>query len=75
MSTGTLRAPGYRRFGRCFHRRDEAVAAAGNRLDVPWRLGVVPKRGPHLLDGAIEALLDIDEDVGAPEPIWQSRRG
>ena len=56
------------RLGYHFHRRDEAVAAAGNRLDVPRRLGIVAKCGPHLLDRVIDSLLDIDEDVSVPQP-------
>ena len=51
-----------------FDRRNEPVAAAGERFDISRRLGVVTKCRPQLLDGVIDALLDIDEDVGVPQP-------
>jgi hypothetical protein len=38
-----------------------------DRLDISRRLGVVAKRGAEFLDAVIDPLLDVDEDVGAPQ--------
>ena len=52
-----------RRIDRC----NEAVTQAGHGLYVPWRIGIVSKRCPELLDDVIHPLLEVDVDVGSPE--------
>ena len=51
--------------------RDEAIAAAMQRLDEARPLGVVAEHGPQPLDGGVQAVLEVDECAVGPQPIAQ----
>ena len=44
-------------------RRNEAVPAAGKRLDEPWSVGDIAQGRPQPLDRGIQAVLEINESV------------
>jgi hypothetical protein len=50
---------------------DEAVAATRQRFDEPWTVGGIAERGPQLRDGDVEAPLEVDEGLLAPQPSTQ----
>ena len=56
---------------RIVNRRDETVALASECLDEAWRFGRVTQRRPESLDGGVEAVLEIHERLGWPEPLLQ----
>ena len=47
---------------------DEAVAATRQGFDEPWTVGGIAERGPQLRDGDVEAALEVDEGLLAPQP-------
>ena len=49
-----------------FYGRDEAVAAAGQRLDVSGRLGAISEGRPQFFDAVVDPLLVVDERPGSP---------
>ena len=49
--------------------RDEPVAAAGDGFDVRRLIGGIAQRLPDLADRRVDAGLDVDEDVRAPQPL------
>ena len=49
------------------HRSDEAIAAAGQGLDVTGLLGVIRERLTDLPDAEVQPLLEIHEGVAAPD--------
>jgi hypothetical protein len=57
--------------GRTDHldRRDEAIALTGNRLDERGGVRRIAQRLADLADGGINARLDVDEDIFAPQAI------
>src|SRR5687767_1972221 len=52
-------------------RRDEAIAASGQGLDVTGDLGGVSQRVPQLLDCVVESRVEIDEGSRWPQPLPQ----
>jgi hypothetical protein len=46
---------------------DEAIADAGNRLDVQRSIGGISERVTKLDHGFVEAAVEIDIDVGGPQ--------
>ena len=50
-------------------RTDEPVASPWQRLDEPWTLGIVSKRGSQPFHGGVEAVFEIDEGATGPEPL------
>ena len=51
----------------CFQGTDEAVAAAGNGLDITWLVCIVSECGADLVDGEVDAAFEVDEGVVAPD--------
>src|SRR6516164_2121446 len=51
------------------YRSDETVPSPRERLDVPRLFCVVPERCANLVDAKIDAPLEIDEGVVAPETL------
>jgi hypothetical protein len=49
------------------HRRGKAVSLPDNCLHEPRLLRVVAEHLPHLANGGVNAVVDIEEDVVAPE--------
>jgi len=52
-------------------RRDENVAGARDGFDVAWLVGGVAQRGAEAFDGGIEAAIEIDKGLRAPEAVLQ----
>ena len=53
------------------HRGDEAVTAAGQRLDIAGTGGGIAERLAQLVYGRVQAVVEIDEGVGGPEFLAQ----
>ena len=51
--------------------RDEAVAAAGQGFDVAGAGGGISEGLADLVDGGVEAMVEVDEGVGGPEFLLQ----
>jgi hypothetical protein len=49
------------------HRRDETIAATGNRFNVSRFFGIVCERGPDLLLAKVDTALEVDERIVTPE--------
>jgi len=49
------------------NRRDEAIAALGQRFDVVRRFGLIAQRRADLLDAEVQALLKIYECLATPD--------
>ena len=46
---------------------DELVSPLREGADVGWRIGRIAQGGPHLRDGKVQPLVEIDEGVVAPD--------
>jgi hypothetical protein len=55
--------------GSVSYRGDEAIADTGDGLDVAGRGGRVPEGVAKFLDGLVEAVIEVDKDVGGPEAL------
>src|SRR5437867_2055616 len=53
------------------HGRDEAIAAAGQRLHIPGRLGRVTQGRPQPFDCGVETVLKVYKSVGGPKLLLQ----
>ncbi len=76
VATGRTARSGKRSnlLGRCSdrrHRRDEPIPSTRQRLDKRRRLGGITERLPEFLYRCVEAVLEVDERVGLPEPVAQ----
>ena len=69
--TGPVRRRSTRRDGAAIHRGDETIAAARHRLDIARRIGGVAQRVAQPLHDCVQAVLEVDEGVGGPEPLPQ----
>ena len=57
------------------HRRDEAIAPAGNRLDVTGLRGGIAEGFAQLVDRGVEAVVEVHDGVVAPEALPHFARG
>jgi hypothetical protein len=48
---------------------DEPVAFSHHRLDEARFLGIIAQHLTYLANGGVDAVLGVDEDFGAPEPL------
>ena len=53
------------------HRGDETVSAAGEGFDVARAGSRVSESFAHLVDGGVQAVVEVDERVGGPELLLQ----
>jgi hypothetical protein len=51
--------------------RDKPISSPGQCLDVLWGIGFVAECFPQFLYGGIEAVLEVDEGVGGPDPFLE----
>jgi hypothetical protein len=56
-----------------FNRRDEAVTAPRNRLDVSRTIRIVPESRPDLVDAEINAAIEVNKRVVSPDTLLNLR--
>ena len=61
--------------GAAGYRSDEAVSDAGDGFDVARGVGRVAERVAKFLNGFIEGVIEVDEDVGGPEALTEMLAG
>src|SRR6202007_47904 len=49
------------------HGSDKSISAPGEGLHVARRRGGVSEGFPHLVDGGVQAMIEVDESVGRPK--------
>jgi hypothetical protein len=61
--------------GACGYRSDEAVTALGKSFDEAGVVGFVGEGVAELVDGGVQAMLEIDEGVFGPEALLELLAG
>src|ERR1700740_3119046 len=53
------------------HGSDKSISAPGEGLHVARRRGGVSEGFPHLVDGGVQAMIEVDEGIGCPQLLAQ----